>query len=140
MLKVDPIWVLVPMAVASMVSDLLAENPGVLPAISRQVITKLARAILRLFGTAFVICNICFPPLSYIENKIVHIQVNRNNRLGHVNYSEKRGRADSTKSTLRLVLRSLGVQSRDQLLRCWRGGHRSGPNNIPGRKLFVVYQ
>src|SRR6267378_3129739 len=88
MLKLDPIWVLVPMAVASMVSDLLAENPGVLPAMSRQVITRLARAILGLFGTAFVVCNICFPPSSYIENKVVNIQANRNNRLGHVNYSE----------------------------------------------------
>ena len=46
MLKSDPIWVLVPMAVASMVSDLLAANPGILPAMSRPVITKLKTASL----------------------------------------------------------------------------------------------
>src|SRR6266436_4787449 len=68
------------MAVASIVSDLTAEKPGVLPAMSRPLINKLPRVSLRLLRAAFLFCNIFVPPYVRYElyrNSSVYLLTNR---------------------------------------------------------------
>src|SRR5882724_11531917 len=48
------------------------------------------------------------------------------------------GRTAFTKSTLRPVRWSLGIQCRDQLLGCWWHGDRSRQHNFPGRNFPAV--
>src|SRR5215469_14503883 len=56
-----PIWVLVPMALASIVSDLgPREKPGVLPSINTPISTKAPRIRLCVFGSPLLICHISF--------------------------------------------------------------------------------
>src|SRR6266481_241155 len=145
-LNSDPIWVLVPMAVASIVSVLLAAKPRVLPAMSKPVISKLPRANLRAFGAAFLFCNIFVPPLNCIEmtcieNSLVYRWANRKELprprepLGY----GRRGRTASTKSTLWPVLRGLRIQGRDQWLGRWGHGDRSRQNNVPRGNVPAVH-
>src|SRR5438445_5976739 len=55
----------------------------------------------------------------------------------HISYTSifpsDAGRTAFTKSTLRPVRWSLGIQCRDELLGCWGQADRSGQNNFPGR-------
>src|SRR6266851_7584892 len=54
------------------------------------------------------------------------------------NLSVRLGRTTITKLSLCPVLRSLGIQGRDQLLGCWGHSNCSGQNDVPRRNLPAV--
>src|ERR1700686_2161687 len=122
------------MAVASIVSALLAAKLRVLPRMSRPVISKLARASFWPLETAFLVCNISLPPYNVRESNFVHRWFNRKNRPGHVNPTAMKDVAGSHQPN-RPYGRGFGVLASRVEINC---SAAAGTATVPERTMSLA--